>query len=146
MPSPSAPHELVVLLTQRLHAFFSDLDERRYDHVVSLFLPDGRWLRQGRWLEGRSAVRAALEARPASMKVRHVITNVVVHADGREAAEAQVDAYMTAYRQLEGGAPSLFRLNLVSNVFRQHGGEWLLAEQQLLPEFDFPQPSAGPAR
>lgn len=143
MPSPRAPHDLVVLLTQRLHAFFSDLDERRYDEVVERFLPEGRWLRQGRWLEGRSAVRAALDARAASIKVRHVITNVVVRADEAEPVEAQVEAYMTAYRQLEGAAPALFRLNLVTNVFRLHQGEWLLAEQQLLPEFEFPEPVAG---
>ena len=131
-----APPELVSDLTQRLHGFFSHLDNRRYDAVLSLFLPQGRWLRQGRWLEGHAAIRAALDARPASMRVRHVISNIVVAQEASD--EARVEAYMTAYRQLGDEAPALFRLNLVTNVFRRERGAWMLAEQQLLPEFDFP--------
>ena len=135
MNYPHAPLALVTELTQRLHGFFSHLDNRRYDDVLNLFLPQGRWLRQGRWLEGREAILVALEARPASMKVRHVISNLVVTPVTE--GEAHVEAYMTAYRQLENEAPTLFRFNLVTNVFRLDGGAWMLAEQQLLPEFEF---------
>ena len=135
MSDRHAPPELVTELTQRLHAFFAHLDNRRYDDVANLFLPQGRWLRQGRWLEGHEAILGALGVRPSSMKVRHVITNILVTkvADN----EAQVEAYMTAYRQLRNEAPALFRINLVTNVYRLVGGAWMLAEQQLLPEFDF---------
>ena len=122
-------------MTQRLNAFFSHLDNRRYADVLNLFLPQGRWLRQARWLDGREAIFTALEARPASMKVRHVISNIVVTQPAAD--EAHVEACMTAYRQLEGEAASLFRINLVTNVFRLDAGAWMLAEQQLLPEFDF---------
>jgi hypothetical protein len=125
----------VVQLTQRLHAFFSHLDERRYEALAAMFLPDGRWLRQGRWLEGRGAILEALNARPASMRVRHAISNVLV--TGASADAMQVDAYMTAYRQLEGQPPSLFSLNLVSNTFRLAGGQWMLVEQQLVRDFEF---------
>lgn len=135
MNDPHAQPELVAELTQRLHAFFSHLDNRRYDDVLSLFLPKGRWLRQGRWLEGREAIRGALDARPASMRVRHVISNIVVTQEA--AGKARVEAYMTAYRQVGDEAPTLFRFNLVTNVFHQDDGAWVLAEQQLLPEFDF---------
>lgn len=125
-------------LTQCLHAFFSHLDERRYDALVAMFLPQGRWLRQGRWLAGHAAIRAALDARPASMRVRHVISNVLVLPG--EGADVRVEAYMTAFRQQGSeGFASLFRLNLVSNVLRQEQGEWKLVEQQLLPEFEFPE-------
>ena len=135
MSDPNAPPELVTELTQRLHAFIAHLDNRRYDDMANLFLPQGRWLRQGRWLEGREAILGALGARPASMKVRHVITNILVTAVAAD--EAHVEAYMTAYRQLGNEAPALFRINLVSNVYRLVGGAWMLAEQQLLPEFEF---------
>lgn len=133
--SPSA--QLVIELTQATHSFFLDLDERRYDAVVAGFLPEGRWLRQGKWLQGRAAIRAGLEARPATMRVRHIITNIVVSPQQGE--DVRVDAYMTAVRQLEGeAAASLYRMNMVTNVFRRHEGAWRLVEQQLLPDLAFP--------
>lgn len=138
-----ATTEDVVQLTQRLHTFISYLDERRYDDLIAMFLPDGRWLRQGRWLDGRAAILEALQARPASMRVRHVITNARVSR--RSADSASVEAYMTAYRQLEGQGPTLFSINLVSNAFRKVDGEWMLAEQQLVREFEFEAPAARPA-
>lgn len=135
MTYPNVPPALVTELTQRLNAFFSHLDNRRYADVLDLFLLQGRWLRQGHWLEGREAILAALDARPASMKVRHVISNIVVTA--KAAGQAHVEACMTAYRQLDDEVPGLFRINLVTNVFKLEAGAWMLAEQQLLPEFDF---------
>lgn len=135
MNEPQATAEDIVQLTQRLHTFFNYLDERRYDELASMFLPDGRWLRQGRWLDGRDSILDALRARPASMRVRHLISNTVV--SGTSINEARVDAYLTAYRQLEGQRPSLFSINLVSNIFRRQGGTWLLGEQQLVRDFEF---------
>lgn len=125
----------VVQLTQRLHAFFSHLDERRYEDLAAMFLPQGRWLRQGRWVEGRAAIVQALQARPASMRVRHLLSNVLVTAHSPD--EMRVEAYLTAYRQLEGQAPSLFSINTVANTFQRSAGEWMLAEQQLVREFEF---------
>lgn len=136
MTDNQVPAELVVQLTQRLHAFFQLLDERRYEDLSTLFLPEGRWLRQGRWLEGRGAILAALQARPAGMRVRHLLSNVIVTPTAGE-DEARVQAYLTAYRQLEGQPPALFSINLVDNVFRRQDGQWLLVEQQLVREFEF---------
>ena len=134
-------------LTQQLHAFFHHLDERRYAELVALFTPDARWLRQGQWLNGHAEVRKALDARPAAQRVRHVITNAYVAAQDvvGNTEEALVEAYMTAYRH-EGGAGAIagvariagpLRLNLVSTRFRRVDAEWLIAEQRLVPEFDF---------
>lgn len=138
MNEPEVSTDDVVQLTQRLHAFFIHLDERRYEELAAMFLPQGRWLRQGRWLDGRGAILAALRERPATMRVRHLISNVVVTR--RSADEADVQAYLTAYRQLEGQPPALFSINLVGNVFRRQDGRWLLAEQQLVREFEFEAP------
>ena len=131
-------------LTQPLHAFFHHLDERRYAELVALFTPDARWLRQGQWLNGHAEVRKALDARPAAQRVRHVITNAYVAANhaADSAGDVLVEAYMTAYRH-EGGVDGVariagpLRLNLVSTRFRRVDGEWLIAEQQLVPEFEF---------
>lgn len=135
MNEPEATAEDVVQLTQALNALFSHLDERRYEELACMFLPDGRWLRQGQWLEGREAILGAMSARPTTMRVRHVISNVVVAQ--RSAQEASVQAYLTTYRRLENQAPALFSINLVGNVFRRSDGRWLLAEQQLVREFEF---------
>lgn len=137
MNEPEATAEDVVQLTQQLHAFFIHLDERRYEELAALFVPQGRWLRQGRWLDGRDAILAALQERPATVRVRHLISNVLVTR--RSADEAQVQAYLTAYRRLEGQPPALFSINLVGNVFRRQDGRWMLAEQQLVREFEFQQ-------
>lgn len=140
LQSPAA--ETVCELTQCLHAFFSHLDERRYDALVAMFLPQGRWLRQGRWFEGQAAIRATLQARPASMRVRHVISNVLVLPG--EGGQLRVDAYMTAYRQLDPQAvPELFTLSRVSNIFLRQDGAWRLVEQQMEREFEFPQAGAA---
>lgn len=140
LPS-SLPAQVVTELTNCLHAFFGHLDERRYDAVVAAFLPAGRWLRQGRWLDGQAAIRAALEGRPATLRVRHVLTNVVVQPGAGD--DVKVDAYMTAFRQLEGeAAASLYRMNMVSNIFRRHEGGWRLVEQQLVPDLAFASPAA----
>ena len=135
--SPAPPHEEIVQLTQRLHLFFQHLDERRYEELAAMFLPEGRWLRQGRWLDGRPAILEAMAARPAGVRVRHLLSNTVVSCRGT--GERDVQAYLTAYRQLPGQRPALFSINLVGNVFRRHGDAWLLAEQQLVREFEFEQ-------
>ncbi len=123
------------LLTQRLLSLIAHLDNRRYDALAGMFTPDGRWLRQGRWFEGREAILGALAARPAGMRVRHVMSNILVTHYAQD--EAKVDAYMTAYRQLEGQPPELFSINLVGTVFRRVDGQWLVAEQQMVREFEF---------
>ena len=111
-------------LTQALHRFFHTLDTRRYDHLLDLFTDDCRWLRQGQWLEGKAAVRAALEARAADVETRHVLSNVYVSAVEDQAVE--VEAYMTAYRYpavQPGAAPPRIagplRFNLTTTVLRR---------------------------
>jgi hypothetical protein len=133
MTQPTA--EDFAQLAQALHRFFHHLDERRYQDLAAMFLPQGRWLRQGQWLEGRAAILDAMAARSASTRVRHIISNIVVTR--RSATEAEVEAYLTAYRQVEGQRPALFSINLVGNVFRQEAGAWMLAEQQLVRDFEF---------
>lgn len=123
-------------LTQALHAFISHLDERRYDDLLAVFAPEGRWLRQGRWLEGRAQILEALQSRPAGMRVRHVMSNA--WAWQGEGGTLHMEAYMTAFRQLEGEpAASLFRINRVTCVWRRRGAGWELLEQQLIPDLEF---------
>jgi len=131
-------------LTQVLHSFFHALDMRRYDRMLAHFTDDCRWLRQGQWLEGKAAVRAALESRAADLDTRHVMTNAYVSA--LDDTTADVEAYMTAYRYpapLWSGValPSVagpLRFNLTTTVFRLNAGhDWRIAEQRMVAAFAF---------
>jgi hypothetical protein len=135
MTLQTVPSDQVVHLSQRLFILIAHLDNRRYDEVTSLFTPTGRWLRQGRWFEGRQDILSALKSRPKDMRVRHVLINILV--TGFSEAQARVDSYMTAYRQLEGQRPELFSINMVDTIFHYFDGQWLIAEQQMVREFEF---------
>jgi SnoaL-like domain len=134
-------------LAQQLHCFFHHLDERRYAPMLDLFTDDCRWLRQSQWLEGKAAVRAALEARSAAHDTRHVMSNAFVAEQAADGTRAVVEAYMTAYRcpasQGEGEVPTIagpFRFNLVTTTFRLVAGQgWRIAEQRMVAAFAFAQ-------
>src|SRR5882724_12776568 len=76
----SENHEVAVAVSDLLHRLFFNLDEQRYSQVAELFAPDGVWHRQGEQLQGRDAVRQALEQRPAGLKTRHLVSNTIVEA------------------------------------------------------------------
>lgn len=57
--------------------FFRYLDEQQYDALVALLAPDAVWHRQGKVLQGPSEVHAALMQRSPTMKIAHIITNLV---------------------------------------------------------------------
>jgi hypothetical protein len=143
----SSPAGVLPALTQQLHCFFHHLDERRYAPMLDLFTDDCRWLRQGRWLEGKAAVRAALEARSVAHDTRHVMSNAFVAEQAADGTRAVFEAYMTAYRypasQSEGQAPTIdgpFRFNLVTTAFRLVEGQgWRIAEQRMVAAFAFAQ-------
>lgn len=136
-------------LSQALHRFFHDLDERRYDAMLEQFTDDCRWLRQGKWLEGKAAVREALRARAADIDTRHVMTNAWVRSLGGDGAV--LEAYMTAYRYPATAAgaavptiPNPLRFNLTSTVFRRDAAlGWRIAEQRMVTAFDFAERPAG---
>ena len=124
--------------SQCLYALISHLDARRCEALAQLFTPQGRWLRQGQWLQGREAIVQALQARPKGMRVFHTLSNILVLECGPE--QAVVEAYMTAYRQLEGQRPELFSLNTVSTTFQRESTLWLIAEQQMVRQMEFVAP------
>lgn len=129
-------------LTQQLHSFFHAMDERRYADMLELFTEDCRWLRQGVWLDGRPAIDAALQARPAAIDTRHVLSNAYVAELAGD--RAVLEATMTAYRYPAASDGTLprskgpLRLNLVSTVFRRDAGhDWRIAEQRMVPAIAF---------
>lgn len=138
---PANPTRALLLaeLTQELHRFFHHLDEYRYDDMVGMFTEEGVWLRQGQRLHGRAAIRAVLDTRPAGQRIRHVMSNAFIAE--QQADRVRLEAYMTAYRHehpAPGRVPVIagpFRLNRVTTWFVPLQGQWLIAEQHMLPEF-----------
>ncbi|MGE0803542.1 MAG: nuclear transport factor 2 family protein [Lautropia sp.] len=125
------------VLQQQVHC----LDERRYEELVDLFLPDGVWHRGGETFRGRTAILGAMRARPTGWIVRHVVSNVLITTD--DAANASAVLYLTAYL-FEGGPadetpsiPGPRRLVIVTARLARAAGGWQIAEQRNRREFEF---------
>lgn len=127
-----------------LYRLCRHLDEGDYPSLAALFVPDGRWLRQGAWLEGRGAIAAALSLRPATRVTRHLVSNA--HASMETDTELRVSACMTAYRcdpeRATAGPQRIhgpFSISDVTAVFQRKGQGACLAELRMVAVFDFPQ-------
>lgn len=135
---------------QVVHQLFYFLDEADYPQLVQLFTPDGCWERQGELLTGRVMVAQALAKRPATQRIRHVIsTGFLVEANE---ASAQFVSYMTAYRFDNGihqqGPVAInrpFRLSVVRARLVCSDAGWQIADMRMTPEFEFTAESPQPA-
>jgi len=78
-----------------VYGFFDALDMHAHDRVLALFAEDGVWERQGRALEGRAAIGAALEQRSPQRRTFHAICNPVVSLQSD--TQATVRFYLMAY-------------------------------------------------
>jgi len=88
---------------QTLTKLFYYLDEKQYDDLLSIFEQDGIWFRQGKVLEGHSAIMAAMQARSATYAIRHMVSNfLVTQVDGDV---VEVVSYLTAYANDNGVKP-----------------------------------------
>jgi hypothetical protein len=129
-------------LVQMTHRFYWCLDEFRYQDMIAMMREDCVWHRQGKVLSGREQVLEALNQRPATQRIRHVITNPFI-AD-RQDNSVRLIAYMIGYKADEGvrkPAPQAidgpFRMLLLDIVFEYSGGRWWIVEQKGTPEFEF---------
>lgn len=82
--------------------FYRYLDERDYAALLETLSEEVVWERQGKQLQGKDAVLAALQQRSPTMRIHHLLCNVVVtHAD---AAHCRLSAYMLVLRHEAGVA------------------------------------------
>lgn len=123
----------VNVCTNQVMLFFRHLDDRNYDALVSLLAPDSRWHRQGKILQGPEQALEALKLRSPTMRIAHVITNLVV--DTHDARSCAMRGYLLVFRHDDGvvnAGPS--RLDGVDSVRTMHiqskrmGDQWLIAE------------------
>lgn len=130
-------------LQQITHRFYYYLDERRYEDLVDLFRPEALWHRQGKILNGRAQMLAALAERPASQVIRHIITNSFLEHAAEN--DATLIAYLTAYRYDDGSPQGKrpltidgpYRVLLIKKQFVRDNGRWSIAESAGVPEFEF---------
>lgn len=86
--------------------FYRALDAWDAEALAREVCADAVWVRHGRRIEGGAAIRDALSGPLRERLVRHVLTNVVVEADGADAARGT--AIMLTYgaaRPSAGGSP-----------------------------------------
>ena len=127
---------------QTVLAFFDHLDERRYEELLSLMAADAVWHRQGKRLQGHAQIRAALQERSNTQRIRHLVTNLLQRSVSSD--EARFSHYMTALRHDDGqthtGPVTIqgpFRMSLVDTRLQRLGGVWCVAEQAIVTEFEF---------
>lgn len=78
---------------RRVLDFYAAFDRGDYRAMARMFTAEGVWHRAGKALSGAGIV-TELERRPASQRVRHIVTNVRV--DALDADHAQADFCITA--------------------------------------------------
>ena len=121
--------------------FYEAFDLGQYDRMAAMFTPQGVWHRAGLALCG-PAIVAELEKRPATQRVRHVVTNVRVEAMDPERAQASF--VITAYRgdasaplPAGGLAGALWLVVRVQASLVWRDGQWAFASQSTQREFVF---------
>lgn len=135
------PSAVLPACLQVVHQLFYFLDEADYSSLVDLFTPEGCWER-GELLTGRPAILRGLAQRPATQRIRHLITNgFLLKADSRS---AELVAYTTAFKFDNGvrqeGPVAIsrpFRLSIVKARLECREGTWQVADLRLIPEFEF---------
>ena len=113
--------------------FFRHLDECRYEAMVALLAKDAIWRRQGKVLQGPEQVQQALQQRSPTMKIAHIITNLVF--DECETQRCTIRGYMLVIRHEPGGPVQgpcpLQGIESIRNVhiqMKQIAGRWAIAE------------------
>ncbi|MFB6779324.1 nuclear transport factor 2 family protein [Streptomyces sp. NPDC056352] len=152
-PAPLDPLEL--LLAERacgrlVIEFVRRLDLGEPGTVAELFTPDGTWEWPvgGRRVEGREALRAYFDGRPADRLSRRMCTNILVTVDS--ATSASSTTYFATYR-VDGRGDGLPLPRLPANVghyedtFRKVDGVWLIASRTTFLAFGGATERVAPA-
>ena len=94
--------------------FFMHLDNQEFDSLADLMAPDGVWHRAGKELRGRAMLLAAMDARGATRRTRHLITNLIVDAIDGDHAEAVF--YSTAFVHTDAAPDVIAPMELPSSI------------------------------
>lgn len=122
-----AEWECVKVLTY----FFNSLDDRRFADLAACMTETGVWVRQGKPLEGRSAILSALAERSSTVSTRHLISNPEVKFKDEV---AEVAAVVTIFHHDDGNgtqpapiAPPRAILRFTA-VMTSSGANWQISQ------------------
>lgn len=110
------------------------IDEREYENVVRCFAHDALAVMEGRRLEGRAAILAALRGRPAEMRTRHL--TAAMHFTAVDEREARAVVYNVTW--FGDGDPPTGAVGYVAtggvfveyhDIYRSGPDGWLIAER-----------------
>lgn len=145
--------DLVVELQQLVFRYFYCLDELDYEGMLRLLSPDIHWSRLGIESRGIDEVRASLQGRSTTRRIRHVLTNNVMLE--RQGDRARGICYITSY-MFENHQPvtepprirSPFLMNVLHCGFTRRPEGWRISELKLDIQFrfegvDHPPPPKG---
>lgn len=121
---------------EKLMRQFANLnDARDFAGLAALFAEDGRYARPtdpDRWVEGRDAIRAAFEGRPATKLTRHVVSNAVVTVESPTEATGFSYVTLSAGPAVESGLvkadPAL--IGGFQDRYVKRDGRWLFIERR----------------
>jgi SnoaL-like domain len=118
-----------------LAQLFIALDDCNYDALTGCFTQDGTWTRQGATLR-RDEIKKALDARPATLKTIHVLSNILLEAETQDGAAGRF--YLTVYRH-DADTPPPYPVpkpavvGLCKAEFVQVQTQWLIRQLQTGP-------------
>ena len=122
-------------------AFFKCLDERDYPGLLARMHPEGAWLRQGKQLKGERQIMEAMNARSETMRIHHILTNVLVNVES-ESGRASLFAYLLVFRhdigeKLVGPAPlkGPSAIHTCNAELRASEGDWPIFRLENRPTF-----------
>lgn len=114
-------------------SFFRHLDDRDYLRLTQLMTTDASWYRQGEHLMGHSGIHDALLKRSPTMRIHHLITNLV--ADELKNDLCRMRAYMLVVRHdgsasIMGPAPlsGIENIRTTHIILKRFDDTWLIAQ------------------
>ncbi len=127
---------------QTLLTMFDHLDEGQHESLLSLMTPDAVWIRRGQRLQGHAQIRAALQERSPTQRMRHLATNLLQRSASDD--EVYVSNHLIALKFDDGQAHTgpvtvhgFLRMARVNTRLVRMDGAWRIAEQVIVTEFEF---------
>lgn len=146
--TPTQRMEIERACERIVHAYVRALDLGDMNAAADLFAENGSFARPmtpDQVIVGREAIRASLLARPATLRTRHLSTNVMIDAQGAESASGVSSLTMISTTPAEGAQPPFASAGPIwfgemKDQFVLEGGQWKFLERRGSIQMKFPAP------
>lgn len=131
-----------------VHAYVRALDQGDMNAAADLFAENGSFARPtapDKVITGREAIRASLLSRPATVRTRHLSTNVMIDVESAEAAGGVSSLTMISVTPPEGAQPPFASpgpiwFGEMKDRFVLEGGQWKFLERRGSIQMKFQTP------